>query len=114
MIEFENVTNRKNFSEMIASGKYDIIQGKKEIEICHHLYSEPYIYGLQRINDNEFYFYSKNDEFFACDFLSIGNKITILQGEKNNRKCKADRTLKQFMRILCLANSVLQFVDYNI
>lgn len=114
MIEFENVTGNKNFSLMVNSGKYDIVQGEKEVEVRHNLYSEPYIYGLQRVGENEFLFYSKNDEFFACNFLSCGNKVTILQCEKNNKKYKADRMLKQFMRILCLANSVLQYIAYEI
>lgn len=114
MIEFENVTNSKNFSQMVEVGKYNIIKGEKEIEIQHNLYCEPYIYGLRRINENEFLFYSKNDEFFACNFLSFENKITILLGEKKGRKYKSEKMLKQFMRILCLANSVLQHVEYNI
>lgn len=114
MIKYENATSNKAFAQMVADGKYDIIQGEKGVEIRYNLYSVPYIYGLQRINESEFLFFSKNDDFFTCNFLSSQNEITILQGEKNNKKYKTDRMLQQFMRILCIANSVLQHIEYKI
>lgn len=115
MITFENATNLEKFKEMVENGTYAIEKDKDGLKITHNLYHNmPYVYGLQKVAKNEFVFWSKNDEYFFCNFRSVKNKVEILFGEKSGRKCKSDRTLKQFSQILCLANSVLQLYHFEI
>lgn len=80
--------------------------------ISHNLHYVQYLYGLQKVAKNEYVFWSKNDDYFSVCFKSTKNVIEIVHGEKGNRKLKSDRTLKQFSKILCLANSVIQL--YNL
>ena len=111
MIKFENVTNLKDFKKMINSGKYTIEKACDGLTISHNLYCEPYLYGLQKIEENEYVFWSKNSDCFSVYFRSIQNTVEILSGEKGNKRLKSDRMLKQFAKILCLANSVIQLYD---
>ena len=112
MIRFENATSLKAFRDMVGSGKYEIKRENGDILIVHNLYNEPYIYRLQEIENGLYFFKSENDAPFSVLFKSSSNRIEIISGEKNGRKCKADKNLKQFMRILCLANSVLLLYDF--
>lgn len=113
MVKFENVTNLKDFREMVDSGKYVIEKlDCGEIRITHNLYSTmPYINRLQEIENGLYIFSSENDIPFSVLFRSNSNNIEILEGQKEGRKYKADRFLKQFERILCLANSALLAYD---
>ena len=112
MIKFENVTNLKDFHDMVKSGKYEIKKENGFILIYHNLYSNPYIYRLTEKENGLYLFEAVNDEYFSVLFRSNSNIIEIIRGQKNGRKCKADRNLKQFMHILCLANSVLLLFDF--
>ncbi len=86
MIQFENATNLEDFKKAITAGKYHIEKDRHYLKIYHNLYAEPYIYGLQKVGENHYCFWSKNDEYFSVDFLSEGNKIEILYGEKSGQK----------------------------
>lgn len=108
MVKFENVTNLEDFKNMINQGKYSVEKSADGLTIAHNLYTTPYLYGLQKTGKDEYIFWAKNDEYFSVSFRSAGNTIEIIGGEKGNKKLKADRMLKQFSRILCLANSVIQ------
>lgn len=108
MIKFENVTNLTDFKNAINQGKYSIEKAADGLTIVHNLYITPYLYGLQKTGKDEYIFWSKNNEYFSVSFRSVGNIVEIINGEKGNRKLKSNRLLKQFLHILCLANSVLQ------
>ena len=112
MIKFENATNLKDFRKIVESGKCEVKKENDSLLIDHHLYNTPYIYGLTKKDNGLYFFESVNDEPFSVLFRSNSNNIEIISGEKNGRKCKADRNLKQFMHILCLANSVLLLFDF--
>ena len=112
MIKFENATNLKDFRKIVKSGKYVVKKDKDSFLIYHHLYSVPYIYRLTEKENGLYFFESLNDEPFSVLFRSNSNNIEIISGEKNGRKCKADKNLKQFAQILCLANSVLLCFDF--
>lgn len=114
MIKYENATRESDFKKMAEKNIYQIQKHDDFLEIQWNLYSEPYIYRLRRIGTDEFVFCSTNGDLFSCNFLSKNNTITILHGEKNGRKYKSEKTLKQFMRIVCLANSVLQHIEYKL
>lgn len=112
MIKFENSTSLKGFRNMVKSGKYEIKKENGALLIYHHLYNTPYIYRLTEKENGLYFFESVNDVPFSVLFRSSSNKIEIISGEKNGRKCKADKNLKQFAQILCLANSVLLCFDF--
>ena len=112
MIKFENATNLKDFRKIVESGKYEVKKENDSLLIYHHLYNIPYIYRLTEKENGLYFFESVNDVPFSVLFRSNSNKIEIISGEKNGRKCKADKNLKQFTQILCLANSVLLCFDF--
>ena len=112
MIKFENSTSLKGFRNMVKSEKYEIKKENGSLLIYHHLYDTPYIYRLTEKENGLYFFESVNDEPFSVLFRSNSNNIEIISGEKNGRKCKADKNLKQFAQILCLANSVLLCFDF--
>lgn len=111
MIKFENVTDLKKFEKMVNNQEYAIEKANDGLTISHNLHYAKYLYGLQKVAKNEYVFWSKNDDYFSVHFKSLKNVIEIISGEKGNRKLKSDRTLKQFSKILCLANSVIQLYD---
>lgn len=112
MIKFENATNLKDFRKIVESGKYEVKKENDSLLIYHHLYNIPYIYRLTEKENGLYFFESVNDVPFSVLFRSNSNNIEIISGEKNGRKCKADKNLKQFAQILCLANSVLLCFDF--
>lgn len=113
MVKFENVTNLKDFREMVDNGKYVIEKlNSGEVRITHNLYSSmPYIYKLKEIENGLYLFSSENDTPFSVLFRSNSNNIEILEGEKEGRKFKADKFLKGFMQICTLPNSALLAYD---
>lgn len=112
MIKFENATNLKGFMDMVKSEKYEIKKENGSLLIYYHLYNTPYIYRLTEKENGLYFFESVNDEPFSVFFRSNSTSVEIISGEKNGRKCKADKNLKQFAQILCLANSVLLCFDF--
>lgn len=112
MIKFKNKTNLKDFNGMIKSGEYEITNENGYILIKHNLYNMQYVYKLSEIHNGLYFFESANDVPFSVLFRSNSTHIEILEGLKNGRKYKAERNLKQFISILCLANSVLLTHDF--
>lgn len=113
MVKFENVTNLKDFREMVDSGKYLIEKLEcGEVRITHNYYpTMPYIYRLKEIENGLYLFSSENDIPFSILFRSNSNNVEILEAEKEGRKYKADKFLKGFMRICTLPNSALLAYD---
>lgn len=113
MVKFENVTNLKDFREMVDNGRYSVEKlDNREARITNNLYpSMHYVYKLKEIENGLYLFSSENDTPFSVLFRSNSNNIEILEATKEGRKYKADRFLKQFERILCLANSALLTYD---
>lgn len=112
MIKFENVTDLSLFMDMVKSGKYEIKKENDSILIYHNLYCIPYIYRITEKENGLYFLESVNDEHFSVLFRSNSNNVEIIRGEKNGRKCKSDKNLKQFYYVLCLANSVLLLFDF--
>lgn len=113
MIKFENVTNLKDFHEMVDCGKYVIEKlDCGEVRITNNLYpSMPYIYKLKEIENGLYLFSSENDTPFSVLFRSNSNNVEILEATKEGRKFKADKFLKGFMQICTLPNSALLAYD---
>lgn len=113
MIQFENVTNLKGFKKEVDSGVYTICKDGRVLHIAHHLYTTPYLYRLTELENGLYRFESENDALFSVTFRSSSNRIEIIEGKKGGRNYKADRYLRQFMPVLCLANSVLLLYDFE-
>ena len=58
------------------------------------------------------YFNSEDEAVDFYETLKDNTDVGIYTDKGNGRKCKADKNLKQFMGILCLANSVLLLYDF--
>lgn len=113
MVKFENVTNLKDFREMVDNGRYAIEKLENgEVRITSNLYpSMPYIYRLEKVENGLYIYSSENDTPFSVLFRSNSNNVEILEAIKEGRKFKADKFLKGFMQICTLPNSALLAYD---
>lgn len=123
MIKFENVTPLDKFKEYVKWERL-VIREDELLSVKPHSIRNKRVWNITDKFDNEWniLFNGKVDEWsifnvcnkdidvpFRVDIISSGNKIEIHRAEKNGRKLKADRNLKQFCELATWVNCLIQF-----
>lgn len=117
MYKFQNNTTKENFIRNIEWSGMEIkpteVHGKlqKSWQLSDKFGNVWNI--LFRGNVNEYSIFNvckyQSDKPFRVDILSYGNNIEICKAEKNGRKIKANRLLKQFSQLAMTVNCYSQF-----
>lgn len=121
MIKFENVTPLEDFKKYIEwegiviredellSVNPHLIKGKRVWNITDKFNNEWNVMFSGNVDEWSIFNVSKIEPLFRVDIISSGNKIEIHRAEKNGRKLKADKNLKQFCNLAMWVNCLIHF-----